>query len=214
MENNNSKTKLESPVAKELAERVPQSENKEVQTPEIPKPELKIDVKVETPEDTVTLSKSQFEGLIGRLETLEERGKTRKPKRITENTAILRFHNDKAVRWAGNVVETLDKLTGRNIAHMDIKLYGEEKAIKVPYLEFLNAKNATLVRIKEQKAEEIVDVVESSRTRNPDPVHKKDFTSREMDMEVVTLKYTATVEVLEGSHKGDVYTLPGEALNM
>lgn len=165
--------------------------------------------------EVVQLTKSQFDSIMADLSALKNRGAVKKPKRVTEHTATLRFHNDKPVVWYGNIRELKDKDTGRLVAWMDIKVLGSEKVINVPYLEFLNGNNRVQVKILKQTAEEIVKSFGNFRAENPDPaqISNRNWRANEVEEEVRSYKYTSVVEVIDGEHTGEQYTISNDALN-
>ena len=169
----------------------------------------------ETNEELITLTKSQLEGIMADLDSLKKSQTSVKPKRSTERVATLRFHDDKPVVWYGEVKEVWNSERHKNIAYLDFKVEGNNKPINVEYLKFLNSDNKVNVKIKSQSVEEITQSEGVMTTRNPDQakIATKNWESREMDAEIITRIYTVTVEVMEGPHSGEVYTVPAKSLN-
>ena len=170
--------------------------------------------------EKVEISKIQLDALVSRLEILEKRGQgIVKPKRVTERVASLRFHEGKPVVWYGNVREKKDKDTGKLVAWMDIKLFEREEPASlqtVEYLAFLNEHNSVQVKIVSKKMTEFRESAGVITTVNPDPakISGKSFQPQEVDAEVVRREYTSEVEVLEGPHKGELFTVvDNDALN-
>src|SRR3990167_6247581 len=168
-------------------------------------------------EETVTIPKSQLEGILADIQRLKDKDSFKRPKRVTERTALLRFHNDKPVVNYFNVREKKDKDTGKLVSWMDIELYeGEEKKNSVEtveYLAFLNSPNSIKVDIKYQKVEEVRESGGTFRAINPDEakVASKTWVSKEVEAEVIRKIYTATVVVTEGSHQGEEYVVDANA---
>lgn len=163
--------------------------------------------------EVVQITKGQLEGILAELDNLRKGQKLEKPKRVTDRVARLRFHNGKPVVWYGNVREIKDNLNGKLVSFMDIKTLKSEELEKVEYLAFLNSNNAVNVSIKEQRAEKIIESQGKTLARNPNPHFNKKFEEFEYEEEVVSYQYEATVEVLEGEHKGEIFEVPTKCLN-
>lgn len=164
---------------------------------------------------TVTMTEEQFQGLMQRIESVEIGKGIRKPKRVTEREATVRFYEGKPVIKYSNFKEKLEE--GKRVGYIDITLYGEDKPVTVQYLNFLNNENNVVkVKILSQKAEEITEVQGKVRSRNPDEAgisSKSPWQSNEVDLEVISYKYQVEVEVLDGEFKGQKYTFDAAALN-
>lgn len=166
----------------------------------------------ETKNETITLNKTQYEGLLERLGNLEKGQRQERPKLVTERTAKLRFYGDKPVIWYGNVREIKDKDTGKLVGWMDIKTI-DDKTYKVEYLKFLNENVSVVVQIVNQVAEKVVEEFGTRLAVNPNPLFDKKWQEFETDDEIISYKYTAEVKVLDGPHAGETYTLSTMALN-
>lgn len=171
--------------------------------------------------ETITITRGQFDALVEKVNKLEQRGQgVVKPKKVTERVARLRFDEDKPVIWYGNVREKKDKDTGKLVAWMDIKLFA---GLDIPpilktveYLYFLNDSNSVKVKILSKKMIEYRESQGVIRTINPDEakIAGKNFQSQEIDAETVRREYTSEIEVLEGSHLGEKFTvIDNDALN-
>src|SRR3990167_3684262 len=175
------------------------------------------EVKVNPEMEPAVISKGQLAGILAELSSLKNRGVPKKAERVKEHIATLRFHENKPVIWFGNVDEKRDSVTGKSVAYMDIKLQGEEGLINVPYLQFLNTSNFVKVQILSQKAEKVIQSEGTFMTENPDQANRggksSNFQSQEMEAEIVSYKYQAELEVLEGPHVGLKLTVPSECLN-
>lgn len=163
--------------------------------------------------ETVTITKGQLDGLLARLENLEVGRGIKKPKRVTEHEAYLRFYKEKPVVKLSNHKEMCDNF-GKIRGFVDLTLLGADKPEIAEYLPFLNESNQVKVKILSQKAEEVVITQGKTRAQNPDPLNDKKFESGEIDLEVTSYQYTAEVEVIEGEHMGEKYTLDTRALNI
>ena len=174
--------------------------------------------KVDVSNEPVTITRGQLDGIMTELANLKKGTIYQKPKRVTERIVLARFHDDKIVTWMGNVDELRNKETGKLVAWTDIKVHGSDKPVRIEYLKFLNSSNAFQAKIISQKMEEIVESQGQIRTSNPDEANisgkMKNFKSAEIDAEVVRREYTVTVEVTEGPHKGETYTVPASCLNL
>ena len=174
---------------------------------------------LETKSDVVEISKSQLKGLLDRLENLERGQKFERPKRVTEHFATIRVYDSKPVVWFGNVKEKWDDAQDKMIAWMDIKLEDQDKLVTVEYLEFLNSPTSIRVQIKSQKAEEVRELPKTGPTmafENPDEGNwTGKFKSWQggQDLEVVSYKYQAEVEILEGDLRGKSFSVPVNCLN-
>lgn len=169
--------------------------------------------KAASQEEMVTISKGQLDGLMQRLESLEVGRGIKKPKRVTEHFARVRFHDGKpVVKYDGYKEKEED---GKRVAYINIHLYETKEPITVKYLEFLNSNNSVEVKIVKQEATEVVQNEGKIRTRNPDEakISSKNFESSEIDLEVTSYIYMVTVEVLEGETAGKQYTFDSSALN-
>ena len=167
----------------------------------------------------VSISEGQLKGLLDRLENLERGQKFERPKRVTTHVATMRVYEGKPVVWYGNVKESWDDKQDKMIAYMDIKLEGQEKSVNVNYLDFLNSPTSVQVEIKSQKAEEIRELPKTGPTaafQNPDEAN---WTGRfkswqgGQDLEVVSYKYQAEVEILDGDLRGKTFSVPSSCLN-
>lgn len=168
------------------------------------------------PNEPVVVTRAEWEGLMGQIKNLTTGASTVRAKKVTSHTATLRFHEGKPVIWYGNVKEIKEKDTGKLVAWMDIELQGVKEKLRVEYLDFLNSPNSVRVLIKEQKLKEIRQSEGIITTVNPDQAKissKTPWTPQEVEAEIVTRKYIATVEVIEGDHKGEVFILPNDCLN-
>lgn len=174
---------------------------------------------MDNPNEPVTLTRGQLDGILAELSNLKSRGATKKPKRVTDRTATLRFHEGKPVITYGQVREVKDPTTGRMVSYMEIETKSEEGPVKatVGYLEFLNSANSYQVSIKSQKAEEVIQSLGTFQAQNPDEAKvgssAKGWRSREVENEVKTFRYIVDIEVLEGEYKGLTLTVSAEALN-
>lgn len=164
-------------------------------------------------DEMLSISRKQLQAIIQEEVQKGLVGGVKTPKRVTERVANLRLHDGKPVVGYGNVREIREKDTNKMVAFMDISLFGEKEPVKVNYLEFLNTPNFVQVLVKKQTAEEVVKNDGVMSAENPDPLNNKNFQSFETDMEVVSYRYTAEVEVLEGEQKGKTFTLPANCLN-
>lgn len=165
--------------------------------------------------DLVQIPRAEWESLKADIEKIKTGRQFQKPKKVTEHFANIRFHDGKPVVWYGNVHEVKDKLTGKLVAYMDIKLDGEEGTERVEYLAFLNTPNSVKVEIKKQEAQQIVTSLGVRRAVNLDEakISGQKFAAREYEDEVVSYEYTATIEVIDGEHKGETYIVPSNCLN-
>ena len=169
--------------------------------------------------ETVTITKKQLQGLLDRLENVERSQKFEKPKRVTEHFGTIRVYNGKLVIWFGNVRDVWDNDKNKNIGYMDIKLEGQEKIEKVNYLDFLNSPTSVRVEIKKQVAEEVRELPKTGPTQafvNPDEGNwtgKFKTWQGGQDLEIVSYKYQAEVEVLEGTLKNQVFKVDSSCLN-
>ena len=191
------------------------------------KPQIETGPKVVNDDaEPVTLTKGQLKGILSELDSLKNRGMIQKPKRVTEHYARLRYHEGKPVVWYGNVREKKDHDSGKFVTWMDIKLFEDPKAIPVLYLDFLNsrndyANNAVQVAIKKQEVEEKIESLGRRQAENPNPATDpstgrpldSNWRPFEVEMEVTSREYTATIEVLEGSDRGKTFVLPSSCLN-
>ena len=184
--------------------------------------ENKKEVQLENTEnknEMVTMTKGQLKGLLDRVENLERGQKHERPKRVTEHFATMRIHEGKPVIWFGNVKEKWDDKLDKLVAWMDIKLEGQDKPVTVEYLEFLNSPTSVRVEIKSQKAEEIRELPKIGQTtafENPDQGNwTGKFKSWQggQDLEVVSFKYQAEIEILEGELVGKTFSIPSNCLN-
>lgn len=170
----------------------------------------KIDKKPIDDNEPVTITQGQLKGILSELETLKG-NKPNRPQKVDTNIATIRFYENKPVVWYGNIREK--KVDGERIGYADIKVIDDDKPKTVEYLEFLNSPNQVKVEIKDQRAKRVEDVVDTIRSRNLDEHFRKKFTSEEIDMVVVKYEYEADIEVLDGTHKGEKYTVDVNCLN-
>ena len=161
----------------------------------------------------VTITRGQLDGILAELANLKKGQRFEKPKRVTEHTAYVRYEDDKPVVKYGQVKERKDQSTGKMVAYMNVILAGVKEPKEVEYLAFLNSANQTQVKIISQNREECREVNGVMTAQNPDPHSNKSFQPREIELEVISRKYTATVEVLEGAHKGERFDISTSALN-
>ncbi len=160
--------------------------------------------------EPVTLTKGQLKGIFAELDALK--GGFKKPKRVTERYAHLRFHEGQPVVFYGNIREKLEPTTGDKVAWMEIQtLDGVKHTVK--YLDFLNESNSVQVQILSQKAEEKTISQGEFETKNPNPHFDKKFQPRNEEFTVTSYEYEAKVKVTEGPHEGTEYVLGVEALN-
>ena len=167
----------------------------------------------------VTLKESQLQGILAEIEKLKKANQPfQRAKRVKEHTATARYYEDKPVVWYGDVRE--ESMEGKKVSIMNIKLLGESKKYPVEYLDFLNQRgdyenNMVKVKIVKQEAEKIIESQGIKRAENPDPakISTSSFDSVEVELEVTSVEYTATVEVLEGPHQGETFKIPTKALN-
>lgn len=166
-------------------------------------------------EETTTLPTAQLEGILARLNKLEEKNKPVSAKRVTERIARLRFHEGKPVNKYKNYHEKRDMMTGHDIAYMDIYLLGSDTPIEVLYLDFLTKPNYAQVLIKAQRVQESVESGGKITSENPDPhkVSGATYNPHAVDLEVVSEHRELTVEVLEGEFAGQTFVVSDEALN-
>ena len=167
--------------------------------------------------DIVTLTKGQLDGLLARIEAMENRGAVKRPKRVTEHTATIRFYKGQPIIKYENVRDKKDHDLDKMVSYWDVTTYdGEKHTLK--HGEFLKSEgefagNTFPVLIKKNTSEEIIEYQGTRRTTNPDEIHNKHFQSREIEMEVTTDIYTSEIEVLSGPDKGKTFTVPTFALN-
>lgn len=174
------------------------------------KEEVKVEEVKAPSAETITLTKGQLEAMID--DRIKNKGVPEKPRRVTDRTARLRFHNGQAVVKYANVREKLDVSTGRPLAWMDITL--EDGSVHtVPYLEFLNSQNSALVQIKRMQVEEVVVSEGSLRTQNPNPKDIKNWSGSEIEAVVTHENRVMEVVVLDGEYKGREIKVDGNALN-
>lgn len=160
-----------------------------------------------------TITEGQLRGILDELKALKQGSKFERPKRVTDRVATIRYHEGSPVVWYGNVRELKDAATGKMIAYMDIKTVADDEAKTVEYLAFLNSSNSVQVQIKKQEAEQIIESQGRYTAHNPNEHFDKKWQNREVDLEVISYRYTATIEVLEGDDKGSEYEISVEALN-
>lgn len=175
--------------------------------------------KQEDKNEVVTITRRQLQGLLDRVENIERGQKYEQPKRVTEHHGTIRVYEGKPVVWFGNVKEKWDGVQDKMIAWMDIKLEGQEKLVTVEYLEFLNSPTSIRVEIKSQKAEEIRKVPKTGPTmafENPDEANwtgKFKNWQGGQELEEISYKYQAEIEILEGELVGKTYFVPSDCLN-
>jgi hypothetical protein len=164
----------------------------------------------------VEVSEGKLNELLERLQRLEKGAVLTRPKRVTNHTAYIRTLNGRPIVGVGQAVAEIDPITRRENLTLELTVLEEEgeKEVTVPYLAFLNEPNQVKVLIKEQKAHEKVTVTGYVNTSPTDPVNTKHFSSEEVPMEVKTITYDVTIEVLEGELKGLELTVPNDALNI
>lgn len=165
-------------------------------------------------DQAVTVTKAQWDEVMSQLAQLRQQGKVEKPKRVTDRVATLRFYEGKAIIGASEVAERL--IDGRLTGFVTLKLEdGEEvEMLYRDYVRFLNGSMGEKVKIIDQKATEHVKSYGKVRAINPDPVNVKTWDGGVIDLEVTSVSYLANVEVLEGEHAGQQYTVPTSVLNL
>lgn len=168
-----------------------------------------------TKPDTVTMTQEQLSALLGRIANLESGQRVVKPTRVSDRTAVLRFYNGKPVVGLRGYREILDE-TNNRVAVITLDLFGGDnlESVEVPYLSFLNEGNGEKVKIVKQEAQKHVKSDGQVRAVNPDPMNQKTWEGGLIDLEVVSYTYKADVEVIEGPHAGEKYTVPAECLNL
>ena len=131
-----------------------------------------------------------------------------KPKRVTERIVKVRFYKDKLVRSYSNVDEQRDD-RGKLIAWVDITLDGQEEPERVEYLKFLDKTPQFRALVKKVTFDEIVESEGEFRTVNPDEakIERKNFNPRVEVAEVTKKVKKSDIEIMEGSHQGEVYTI-------
>jgi len=149
-----------------------------------------------------------------------------KPKRVTEHIARLRLIKGSPVVDFGKTWEELprtelNQLNEKRLFGEFIVLVkgedGKERQVveTVDYIDFINESERAKVSILYQKATKHVDVQDTVRKSNPDPVHNKDFRGgEEVDLEVISYSYMCEVEVIDGTLKGNKYKLDSNVLNI
>lgn len=184
---------------------MPTDEKKEVSSPDTGMPTEKKGKQAET----MTVTKEQWTAVLQEIANLK--GATpKKPERVTTHVAVLRFCNNRPVTKFDNYQEILEN--GKRVAYIDLTLIDGE-VITVPYLDFLNEANGEKVSILSQKATESVKNYGQARAINPDPLNQKTWNGGLIDLEVVSVSYQAEVEVVEGAHQGEKYSVPTSCLN-
>lgn len=175
--------------------------------------EIKKATEAKAPNETITMTRSQLEGIVA--EMIAKSGSPKKPQRVTDHVATLRFHEGRPVVQYGQVREV--KENGEKVAYMNINVQedGEFVAepIKVRYIDFLNDSNFSKVQILKQHAEKKEISHGEFHTQNANEVYDKKFQSELAEDLEVRYIYTCDVEVLEGDLKGKKFTVPATALN-
>lgn len=165
--------------------------------------------------DTVTVSRNQLDAYIADAVAKAVGAKVDKPKRVTNHTAVVRYHNGQPVVGLGNLVER--KVEGRTIGYIKLTLL-DGTVEEVEYLKFLNESERQQVSIISQKATEHVTNGNQGRTihaENPNPYEVKNWQSTQIDLDVVSYTYKATVKVLQdGDHLDEEFEIETAYLNI
>ena len=166
---------------------------------------------------TVEVDANVLAGMLARLEALE--GKPKKVRRSTEHYAYVRHYEGNLVEgikrfWTEKANGTLnEKSEARLFAELIVK--NNNGTIKVDWLDFINTdENKWKVKLGEQKAEEIVDNHGTINSVNLNEHENKKFVSREIDLEVISYKYTCKIQILDGEHAGQEIVVDTDLLNL
>lgn len=173
-------------------------------------------------EETVVVSKVELDGILSRLKDLESGKKMMltKSDRVKEHIAYLRMIDDELVVGVQKNKRGEEKSAyiyknehGDEFLRWDVVLESGKK-VTVEMLEFLNDNNKINVKILDQKAKKSVKVVDVIKAENSDPHLNKNFSSFDVEQEVVSVEYDATVEILDGENAGKTLTISTRMLNI
>lgn len=177
-------------------------------------------------DNEITIKKSEFDGLLARLQKLEDGNKPFKLKadRVKEHVAYVRMVDDEIIvdsqkdkrgkAKAPYVIK--DKMTGEDVCLWDL-VTEKGKKITVNFKNFLNDDNKLMVKIVKQNANQIIINHGSHSVENPDPamISGAKFNSYETDLEVVTVDYDSEIEVCDdGDRLGDKLKINNKFLNI
>ncbi len=184
-----------------------------------PVPEKKVTgTPVEAPKpssETITISKGQLQAFVQDAVAKAMGSKVEKPSRVKEHTAVVRYLDGQPVIKIAGLKER--KVDGKNIGYINVTLL-DGIVKEVEYLPFLNETERMHVKILSQKAEQHITSGNMGNTvyaENPNPYEIKNFTSREIELEVVSYTYEANVEVTtEGEYLGNKFTIDTAFLNI
>ena len=169
-------------------------------------------------EKMIEVPEGKLNELLTRLNNLERGITTVRPKRITQHTAYMRTYDGGLVVDFDQVKTLIDPVTKEQLLKWDIKVWKAESEKKEPftvdYLNFLNEHNSVKVLVKEQKAKTDTVIAGYINTTPTDPVNTKNWSQQEVPLEVTTVSYDVTVEVLEGDFKGVIVTVPNKVFNI
>lgn len=173
--------------------------------------------KIEAPEKEkkIVLTEAQFAGLLDRIKKLEGTNSNptlSKRDRVKTHTAYMR-------EYKGELVISYKPLIYKKNEDKEIEIFmplvlESGKEVKVNYQEFLEDNNKVNVNILKRRTEEEVQSQGTVQVENPDPLHKKNYSSFETELEVVIVKYELDVEVMSGESIGKKLTIAEKALNM
>lgn len=166
---------------------------------------------------TVEVDANVLASMLARLEALE--GKPKKVRRSTEHYAYVRHYEGNLVEgikrfWTEKANGTLnEKPEARLFAELIVK--NNNGTIKVDWLDFINTdENKWKVKLGEQKAKEIVDNHGTINAVNLNEYENKKFISREIDLEVISYKYTCKIQILDGENAGQEIEVDTDLLNL
>jgi hypothetical protein len=163
-------------------------------------------------ENTITITKKQFDALINRLEDVEKGHPFRRPERVKEHIAYLRSVDGKPVVKIGNAEESYNKALNKTELKLPVYLKDETKPTLVDYLLFLNENNQIPVKVIKQTA--IEKISSGGIYPKHDPATDKILPNEEVDLVVTTVDYEVEVEITDGELKGTKLTVPATALNI
>lgn len=170
---------------------------------------------IKAPEKMVQVSENQLNTLLQRIDKLEKgQGQPIRPNRIGEHTAKLRVWQDKLTIGFEKVYQVLNTATQSMEEKILLILKDGDKKLKVEadYLDFLNNATPVTVKILEQKAEKMEEIAGVSNL--VDPKDDRIYADKTVDMVVTSIVYTSKIEVLDGSFKGEIFTIENKFLNI
>lgn len=181
-------------------------------------------------EEGVQLSKAEFDGLMARINKLENPGVPTRQKRVTEHVATMRMWENCLVVRVGAVKENVElpESSPKRLL-WDIVVLNEqqkEKEVTVNYLNFTAHAPKVKVKFLKLESQERFEVdpekggggYGNKRAIDKEGRSNGDFTGNgitgeEVALEVGFIDTTAQVEVLEGTFKGTVVSFTPETIN-